>query len=230
MDDDGHVVVIEQPDGAMLDTPVRVACNGGAGRVRSNAQGSKSASAPVRSGKFKKQRVAPPKKKKIVRPIKWTRIRRYKTCYGARLDDEDIQFDMYQKAKYLMELSGQRMVPEQEEAPKGMHLWTLKRETTDAKGVTIREFECPLRFVCQCRVGLRIVEGVGYVQLERRGLHNINSHVGANNELNDDEPPELEEGTNDEHEDCDTENEEASDDEDDHPGDADESISADEGL
>ena len=49
MDDDGHVVVIEQPDGAMLDTPLRVARNGGAGRVRSNAEGSKSASAPVRS-------------------------------------------------------------------------------------------------------------------------------------------------------------------------------------
>ena len=78
-----------------------------------------------------------------------------------------------------------------------------------------------------CRVGLRIVEGVGYVQLERRGLHNINSHV---DETNYDEPPELEEGTNEEHEDFDTENEEASDDEDDHPGDADESISADVGL
>ena len=61
MDDDGHVVVIEQPDGSMLDTPVRVARNGGAGRVRSNADGSKSASAPVRSGKFKKQRRAPEK-------------------------------------------------------------------------------------------------------------------------------------------------------------------------
>ena len=38
MDDDGHVVVIEQPDGAMRDTPVRVARNGGAGRVRSHAE------------------------------------------------------------------------------------------------------------------------------------------------------------------------------------------------
>ena len=65
MDDDGHVVVIEQPDGAMRDTPVRVARNGGAGQVRSNAEGSKSASAPVRTGKFKKQRVAPGK---YVRP------------------------------------------------------------------------------------------------------------------------------------------------------------------
>ena len=43
MDDNGHVVVIEQPDGAMRDTPVRVARNGGAGRVRSHAEISKSA-------------------------------------------------------------------------------------------------------------------------------------------------------------------------------------------
>jgi len=226
MDDDGHVVVIEQPDGAMRDTPVRVARNGGAGRVRSHAEISKSASAPVRSGKFKKQRVAPPKKKKNVR-LEWKRIRRYKTCYGARSDDEDIVCDMYQKAKYLMELSGQRMVPQQEQPPKGMPLWRFKSETTAAKGVTFREYECPLRFVCDCRVGLRIVEGVGYVQLERRGLHHINSHV---DETNYDEPPELEEGTDDEHEDFDTENEEASGDEDEHPGDADESVSADVGL
>ena len=108
-----------------------------------------------------------------------------------------------------------------------MHLWTLKRETNAANGVTIREFECPLSFVCINRVGLRIVEGVGYIQLERRGLHHIDSHVDANNKLNADEPPELEEGTDDEHDDFDTEDEEASDDEDDHPGDADESISAD---
>ena len=81
MDHDGHSVVIEQPDGAMHDTPFRVARNGGAGRVRSNAEISKSSSAPVRSGKFKKRRVAPPKKKKIVLPIKWTRIHRYKSIH-----------------------------------------------------------------------------------------------------------------------------------------------------
>ena len=61
MDDDERVAIVEQPDGSMLDTPVRVARNGGAGPVRSNAQGSKSASASDRAGKFKKQRRAPPK-------------------------------------------------------------------------------------------------------------------------------------------------------------------------
>ena len=128
-----------------------------------------------------------------------------------------------------MELSGQRMVPQQEQAPKGMHLWRFKSETTAAKGVTIREYECPLRFVCDCRVGLRTVEGVGYIQLERHGVHHIDSHVDANNELNDDEPPELQ-GSDDEDDDLDSDDEEASDDEDDHHGDADESVSVDVGL
>ncbi len=34
MDDDKRVAIVEQPDGSMLDTPVRVARNGGAGPVR----------------------------------------------------------------------------------------------------------------------------------------------------------------------------------------------------
>ena len=128
-----------------------------------------------------------------------------------------------------MELSGQRMVPEQDQAPKGMHLWRFKRETKTASNISIREYECPLRFVCDCRVGLRTVEGVGYIQLERRGVHHIDSHVDANNELNDEKPPELEEGSDDKEDDLDSDDEEASDDEDDHHGDADESVSADVG-
>ncbi len=51
MDDEERVAIIEQPDGSMLDTPVRVARNGRASPFRSNAEGSKSASAPDRAGK-----------------------------------------------------------------------------------------------------------------------------------------------------------------------------------
>ncbi len=65
MDDDERVAIVEQPDGSMLDTPVQVACNGRAGSFRLHAEGSKSASASDRAGKFKKQRRAPPK---YVRP------------------------------------------------------------------------------------------------------------------------------------------------------------------
>ena len=59
MDDDDYVAIIKQPDGSMLEKQLRDACNGGAVRVCSNGKGSKSASAPVRSGKFKKQLLAP---------------------------------------------------------------------------------------------------------------------------------------------------------------------------
>ena len=96
MDDDERVAIVEQPDGSMLDTPVRVARNGGAGPVRSNAKGSKSASASDRARKFKKQRRAPPK---YVRPEQWKLVRRYRTCIRARFDEEDISFDNYQRAR-----------------------------------------------------------------------------------------------------------------------------------
>ena len=61
------------------------------------------------------------------------------------------------------------MLPNQDEAPNGLHLWTFKRHANAASnGVTIRKYQCPLRFICNCRVGLRTVEGIGFIQLERR--------------------------------------------------------------
>ena len=105
----------------MLDTPFRVARNGGAGRVRSNAEGSKSASASVRTGKFKKQRVAP---REYVLPRDWkVVVRRYPTGGRALLDAEDIEFDIYNRARESMELSGLKMLPEQEVQAGGVHLW-----------------------------------------------------------------------------------------------------------
>ncbi len=52
MDKEELVAIIEQPDGSMLDKTIRVARNGGGGRVRSNAKGSKSASSPDRAVKI----------------------------------------------------------------------------------------------------------------------------------------------------------------------------------
>ena len=92
------------------------------------------------------------------------------------------------------------MLPNQDEAPNGLHLWTFKRQANSASnGVTIREYQCPLRFICNCRVGLRTVEGIGFIQLKRRGLHHINLNSHLNIEADDDDvPPELEEGSDDE--------------------------------
>ena len=109
MDDVEDVVCIEAPVPSNACTPRPVARNGGAGPVCSNAEGSKSASAPDRAGKFKKQRLAPPP---YVWPNQWQIIRRYRTCIRARFDEEDISFDIYQRARDLMELSGNKMLPE----------------------------------------------------------------------------------------------------------------------
>jgi hypothetical protein len=93
------VAYIEQPEGALLATPRRVSRNGGAVRVRSDAQIVLSASASVPERKSKKQRVAPGE---YVCPDKWTIIRRYNTRYYARLDAEDREYDQYQKARDWM--------------------------------------------------------------------------------------------------------------------------------
>jgi hypothetical protein len=93
MDDDEDVVCIESPVPSNARTPRPGARNGGAARVRLNGEGSKSASSPVRPGKFKKQRRA---HREYVRPKEWKVVRRYATGGRAQLDTEDIDFDIYQ--------------------------------------------------------------------------------------------------------------------------------------
>jgi hypothetical protein len=103
MDDVEDVVCIEAPVPSNACTPRPVARNGGAVRVRFNGEGSKSASSPVRPGKFKKQRRAD---REYVRPKEWKVVRRYATGGRAQLDVEDIDFAIYKKARELMESSG----------------------------------------------------------------------------------------------------------------------------
>jgi hypothetical protein len=106
--------IIEHPDRSMLDTPVRVARNGGAGQVRSNCVCSKPASALDRAVKFKKQRRAAAK---YVLPQEWKLVCLYRACFRVCFDKEDIKFDIYQKARdsSLMELSCYKMLPKQKE-------------------------------------------------------------------------------------------------------------------
>ena len=82
-----------------------------------------------------------------------------------------------------------------------------------------------------CWSGLRTVEGIGFIQLERRRLHHINSHVihmmNSRNLEPDDEAPTEE---SDPEEDLDYEDDDDSDDEDDDPGDGDDAISVNDGL
>ena len=71
-----------------------------------------------------------------------------------------------------------KMLPEQKVQAGSLHLCRLIRQaSTASNGAAIREFACPMRHMCKGKVGLRIVEGPGFMQLERFELHDKESHV-----------------------------------------------------
>ena len=87
-------------------------------------------------------------------------MRRYPTGSRAQLDAGDIEFDIYKRARELMELSGLKMLPEQEVQAGGVHLWPLTRQgSTASNGYAIREYTCPMRHMYKhrgagpCRLG-----------------------------------------------------------------------------
>ena len=132
-------------------------------------------SSPVRAGKFKKQLRAPCE---YVWESDWKVVHRYPTGCRAQLDVEDIDFDIYKRACELMELSSMKLLPEQEVQAGDMHRWQLIRQASTASiGYAVREFGCPMRHMFKCKVGLRIVEGPGFLQLELCGSHDRQSHV-----------------------------------------------------
>ncbi len=105
---------------------------------------------------------------------------------------------------------------------------TLKRTANAVSNeVSIHEYSCHLRFRCNCLVGLRVVQGDRYIQLDGRGLHHINSHVAHtiddndqvqelfddsddNDDFDDDEDSE-DEGDSDDEDECDNYSENSSD-------------------
>jgi hypothetical protein len=174
MDDEEDAVCIEAPVPSHASTPLLVARNGGAVRVRFNGEGSRSASSPVRARKFKEQQRA---LREYVWQKEWKVVRRYATGGRAQLDAEDIDFDIYKQAREFMEMSSMKMLPQQEVQAGCVHLWQLKLQATAAsKEFAIQEYKCPIRHLYKCNVGLRIVEGPGIMQLERYGMHYRQSH------------------------------------------------------
>ncbi len=180
-----NVEFVEQSGRALLRTPRRVTCNGGAVQVRPHAQISDIAPALVSEGKSKNGRVAPDPEKK------WKTIQQYDTSNTARLDPEDRKYDQYQHARDWMEKSGMKMLPEQIPERDELHLWKLFRSAKSASnGVSIREYKCPMCHQSDCRASLRIVRGNGFEQLERCGSQHLDSHIrkamsGSDTEVGD---------------------------------------------
>ena len=81
--------------------------------------------------------------RQYVRSKDWnvTVVRCYLTGGRARLDSEDINFDIYPRDRDLMHLSGLRMLPEQEVQKSNVHLWRLTRQaSTASNGYAVRKY------------------------------------------------------------------------------------------
>ncbi len=55
------------------------------------------------------------------------------------------------------------------------HMWKMFGVYNTKKGVNTQIFRTPLRHRCGCKAGIRIMEAVGWKQLDRIGEHNAES-------------------------------------------------------
>ena len=76
-----------------------------------------------------------------------------------------------------MAVSKPRKIPCHVAKETNVALWKLFREYPKQKGaILVRLFRCPLSYRCGFLAGIRIMEGADWMQLDRCGKHNANSH------------------------------------------------------
>jgi hypothetical protein len=93
------------------------------------------------------------------------------------MDSEDIERELFELARDWMSQSKLKKLPGHQSKPTDVSLWKQFREYKAKKGsILVRLFRCPLRHRCKCKAGIRIMEGPDWMQLERCGEHNANSH------------------------------------------------------
>jgi hypothetical protein len=76
-----------------------------------------------------------------------------------------------------MAVSKPRKIPCHVAKETNVALWKLFREYPKQKGaILVRLFRCPLSYRCGFLAGIRIMEGADWMQLDRCGKYNANSH------------------------------------------------------
>ena len=94
----------------------------------------------------------------------------------AELTDQEIQAQLVVEACKLMELSGQRKFPCHKALDTDLGGWRFARDHTDKRGVIFAVYRCPMRHRCKCQCCIRVVTSKDYIELQRYGLHDRNSH------------------------------------------------------
>jgi hypothetical protein len=97
----------------------------------------------------------------------------------AEMDQEDIDRELFELAREWMAVSKLQvlMLPGHVAKETNVPLWKPFHEYPKHKeAILVRLFQCPLRHRCGCLAGIRIMEGADWMQLDRCGKHNANSH------------------------------------------------------
>ena len=158
------------PDPEPPCTPPKSTGNGGAGRVDPDGQMESD------DDDSDAQQVAKPKRKWNGK-MEWTLMKRWVTGEKAEMDQEDIDRELFELAREWMAVSKLRKLPGHVAKETDVALWKQFREYPKHKGaILVRLFRCPLRHRCGCLAGIRIMEGADWMQLDRCGEHNANSH------------------------------------------------------
>jgi len=102
---------------------------------------------------------------------KWTLVAEYHTASGIATDVPDIVDAMYHHVAEYMHAGDLRMDENHVGSPTDFHMWRLVQETTRSM-----YWNCPMKWLCGCAAGIRIVETPNTLRLEKTGRHNADSH------------------------------------------------------
>jgi hypothetical protein len=122
-----------------------------------------------------------PSTRNRVAPKKRTRVlAQYELVTGeqAAMNDEDIENQLFEEARQLMQLSRLKKLPGHKGLSNDLHLWKRAgSDHTTRAGITYTIYRCPMRHQCDCKCIIGVRRGNGRLTLERCWLHDMNSHA-----------------------------------------------------
>jgi hypothetical protein len=107
-----------------------------------------------------------------------TLIKRWVTGEKAEMEPQDIERELFKLARDWMPQSKLKILPGHQSRPTDASLGKQYREyKAKKKSVLIQLFRCQFHHRCGCQAGIRVMEGPAYMQLDRCGEDNANSHT-----------------------------------------------------
>ncbi len=151
------------------DTPTKPTRNAGATNACPNAEVPETESDREEDLGAKKTR--PPR-----HVLKYVVVKCWVTGERAEMDEDQIRSELEAEMRHLMELSGQRKFFGHETLPTDIWFWKLGSDHEDRRCIRYVVHRCPMRHWCQCKVSCRVVTRPDFIELQRHGLHDKDSH------------------------------------------------------